>query len=82
MLKIREVEQILGDGVKVPQPAEIKNIAIARKSIVAKCDIKKGELFTEDNLACKRPGDGISPMKWNEIINTVATKDYKMDEKI
>ena len=82
VLKIREVEQILGDGVKVPQPAEIKNIAIARKSIVAKCDIKKGELFTEDNLACKRPGDGISPMKWNEIINTVATKDYKMDEKI
>lgn len=80
--KIREVEKILGDGKKIAQPAEIKNIVIARKSIVAKCDIKKGELLTDKNLACKRPGDGISPMKWKEVLNTVAIKDFKMDEKI
>ena len=79
---IRQVEVVMGEGNKVPQEAEIKNIAIARKSIVANADIKVGEVFTEQNLTCKRPGDGVSPMLWNEIIGTVATKDYLKDEKI
>ena len=79
---IRNVEKAFGDGKKEPQPAEIKNIAIARKSIIAKCNIKKGEIFTEKNLTTKRPGNGISPMKWDEIIGTAATKDYLEDELI
>ncbi|MEA2051166.1 MAG: SAF domain-containing protein, partial [Campylobacterota bacterium] len=57
-------------------------IKIARKSIVAHCDIKKGDILSEENLAIKRPGDGISPMRWDEIIGTIATKDYKEDELI
>jgi len=79
---IRNVEKAFGDGQKAPQKAEIKNIEIARKSIVAKCDIKKGEILSEQNLTCKRPAKGISPMKWDEIIGTVAKKDYKTDELI
>ena len=80
--KIREIEIILGDGSKKPQDAESKNKAVARKSIVAKCDIKAGEIFTENNLTCKRPGDGISPMKWNMVIGQIAKKDFYKDEKI
>lgn len=79
---IRRTTIIMGDGNKVAQEAEKKNIAIARKSIVAKTNIKKGETLTEENLTCKRPGTGISPMKWNEIIGTVAVKDYIKDEII
>jgi len=79
---VRNVEKAFGTGVKEPQEAEKKNIAIARKSIVAKCDIKKGDIFTEENLTCKRPASGISPMKWDEIIGTCATKDYAEDELI
>jgi len=80
--EIRNVEKAFGNGIKEPQEAEIKNIEIARKSIVAKCNIKKGEIFNEQNLACKRPAKGISPMKWDEIIGTAAKKDYKTDELI
>ena len=58
------------------------NIEIARKSIVAACPIKKGEMFTEDNLTVKRPGNGISPMRWNEVIGKVATKDFEEEEMI
>ena len=79
---IRKVELALGDGIKHPADSEIKNIAIVRKSIVAKCDIKKGDLLSEDNLAIKRPGNGISPMRWFEIIGQKANKDYKEDELI
>lgn len=79
---IRNIEKAFGDGEKEPQEAEKKNIAIARKSIVAKCDIKKGEILSEENLTVKRPGNGISPMKWDEIIGTVAHKDYHEDELI
>ena len=79
---VRNVEKAFGTGVKEPQEAEKKNIAIARKSIVAKCDIKKGDIFTEENLTCKRPASGISPMKWDEIIGTRAIKDYAEDELI
>lgn len=79
---IRNIEAALGDGIKIPSFSESKNIAIARKSLVAQKDIKKGEIFSEENLAAKRPGNGISPMKWDEIIGTVAKKDYKEDELI
>lgn len=79
---IRNVEKAFGNGVKEPQEAEKKNIEIARKSIVAKSDIKKGEILTENNLTCKRPGNGISPMHWDDIIGTVANKDYQEDELI
>lgn len=79
---IRHIEQALGNGVKQISKSERKNIAIARKSIVAASEIKKGELFTEENLTVKRPGGGISPMKWDEVIGTTATRNYQPDELI
>lgn len=79
---IRNIELALGDGIKKPSEGEIKNIVIARRSLVAKCDIKKGTVFSEDNLIVKRPGNGINPMRWDEIVGTVASKDYKEDELI
>jgi len=79
---IRNVEKAFGDGVKEPQETEKLNIEVARKSIVAKCDIKKGDVFSENNLTCKRPATGISPMRWDEIIGTIAQKDYSEDEII
>ena len=77
---VRNVEKAFGNGIKEPQEVEKKNIEIARKSIIAKCDIKKGEILTEDNITTKRPGSGISPMEWDNIIGSVAVKDYKEDE--
>jgi N,N'-diacetyllegionaminate synthase len=82
VLSIRNVEVALGDGKKQPSDAEKKNIAIARKSIVAACDIKKDELFTEDNLTVKRPGTGISPMRWEEVVGTKAIKDFSEEDLI
>ena len=82
VLAIRNVEKSFGTGIKEPQESEKKNITIARKSIIAKCDIKKGEIFTEENLTVKRPATGISPMKWDEIIGTRAQKDYNEDDII
>lgn len=79
---IRNIEQALGNAIKKPSPSEQPNIAIARKSLVSACDISKGELFTTDNLSIKRPGNGISPMRWDEIIGTVALRDYREDELI
>jgi len=79
---IRNIEKALGNGIKKPSKSEIKNIIIARKSIVADCDIKKGEVFTEDKLTIKRPGNGISPMNWDEIIGQIAQKNYRKDELI
>lgn len=79
---IRNIELALGDGEKKPSESERKNIDIARKSIVAKCDIKADEIFTENNLTTKRPGSGISPMRWNEIMDQKAKRDFKMDELI
>jgi len=79
---IRNIEQALGNGVKVPSPSEVKNKPIARKSIFANVDISKGEVFNENNITVKRPGTGISPMKWDEVIGTTATKNYKADELI
>lgn len=82
VVSIRNIEQAVGNGIKQPSPSEKKNIDIARKSIVAKCDIKKGEVLSEDNLYIKRPGNGISPMRWYDIIGTKAVRDFKEDELI
>lgn len=79
---IRNIEQALGSGKKVVSNSERKNIAIARKSIVAVCPIKKGEVLTEQNLTVKRPGIGISPMLWEEVIGTKAIKDFEEEELI
>jgi N,N'-diacetyllegionaminate synthase len=79
---IRNIEQALGDGIKRPSPSELKNIPISRKSLVAICDIKKGDLFSAKNLGAKRPGHGISPMRWNEFIGQPARRDYAVDELI
>ncbi len=79
---IRNIELALGSDIKKPSKSELSNIQIVRKSIVSKTKIKKGEILNINNLAIKRPGKGISPMKWDEIIDTKATKDYKEDELI
>ena len=79
---IRNIELALGDGVKKPSKSELPNIQSVRKSIVAKTTIKKGDVLNESNLTIKRPGKGVSPMQWDEIMNTVATRDYKEDEQI
>ena len=79
---IRNIEQALGSGVKKVSSSEMENKNIARKSIIAKCNIQKGEVFTEENLTTKRPGNGISPMKWYEILGKKATRDFSEDELI
>lgn len=79
---IRNIEIALGDGVKIPSISEIKNMSIARKSIVASCNIKKGEIFTENNVTVKRPGNGISPMRWDEVLGEKAIRDFIEDELI
>lgn len=79
---IRHIEQALGNGKKEPSPSEIKNKPIARKSIVAAKPIRAGETFTEESITIKRPGNGISPMKWDAIIGTKATKNYEEDDLI
>lgn len=79
---IRKTEIALGDGIKKVMPSEERNIVVARKSIVADRTIKKGEIFTEENLTTKRPGNGISPMKWAEILGQKAKRDFQEDEMI
>lgn len=79
---IRKIELALGSEVKRPSETEIKNRDVARKSIVAKKKIKKGELLTEKNITTKRPGTGIDPMKWNAIIGSKAVRDFDEDELI
>lgn len=79
---IRNIEMALGDGHKRVSESERKNLVIARKSIIAARDIKAGELFTEENLTVKRPGSGISPMRWNEVIGMHAVRDFLEDELI
>lgn len=79
---VRNIEKALGSSEKKPSTSEIKNIDIARKSIVAKKAIKKGEELTEDNLDIKRPGNGISPMYWYDLLGTKAVKDFSEDELI
>jgi N,N'-diacetyllegionaminate synthase len=79
---IRNIEKALGTGIKKPSPSELRNIFAARKSIVAAATIKKGETFTEMNITVKRPGTGINPMRWDEIIGRKAAKPYRKDELI
>jgi N,N'-diacetyllegionaminate synthase len=79
---IRNIEKALGTGKKTVTPSEEKNIAIARKSIVALTAIKKGELLTADNMTTKRPGNGINPMRWFEVLGTAAVRDFEEDELI
>ena len=79
---IRNIELAIGDGEKRPSESETKNRAVARKSIVAKKRILKGESFTEENMTTKRPGTGISPMLWNEVIGQIAKKTFEVDELI
>ncbi|MEX5354150.1 N-acetylneuraminate synthase [Pseudomonas juntendi] len=79
---IRNVELSLGDGIKRPTPSEVRNKLIARKSLVASKQIRIGEIFTEENITTKRPGTGISPMRWSEVMGKAATRDYEVDELI
>jgi len=79
---IRNIEKALGNGIKKPSPSELKNKPIARKSIIAVCDIQRGEKFTEKNIAAKRPGTGISPMRWDEVIGRKASRNFNEDEII
>lgn len=79
---IRNIEQALGTGEKKPVDAEIANKTVARKSIIASRPIKKGETFTEENITTKRPGNGISPMRWYEVLGKKAIKDFEEDELI
>ncbi len=79
---IRNIDKAIGDGEKKPSLSETKNISVARKSIVAMTPIKKGELFTEENLTVKRPGTGISPMEWDNIMGKSSNDNYKVDDLI
>ena len=79
---IRNIEQALGDGVKRPSLSEKKNIPLARKSIVAKKLINKGTTFSKKNLTVKRPGTGISPMEWDELLGRISNKDFIKDDII
>lgn len=82
VVAIRNVEQILGDSLKTVSESESKNKLVTRKSIVASRFIKAGELLSKDNITTKRPGNGISPMKWYDVIGTVAIRDFEEDELI
>ena len=79
---IRNIEKALGDGIKRPSPSEVKNKLVARKSLVAAQSIKLGELFSADNITVKRPGTGINPMEWDDIIGKTAKRSFKEDELI
>lgn len=82
VIAIRNIEKAIGNGLKEPSSSELANKAVARKSIVASRSIKQGEVFSEENLTTKRPGTGISPMKWYEVIGKVASRDFSEDEII
>jgi N,N'-diacetyllegionaminate synthase len=79
---IRNIEMALGDGIKRLTPSEEKNKPIARKSLVASRPIKMGEIFSAQNITAKRPGTGISPMRWDEVMGMKASRDFALDELI
>ena len=79
---IRNIEEAMGDGLKMPSKSERDNIRVVRKSIVASRNILAGEKFTEENIAVKRPGTGISPFRWDELLGLEANKDFQADELI
>jgi N,N'-diacetyllegionaminate synthase len=76
---IRNIEKALGDGVKRLSASESVNLNVIRKSIVAKCTIKKGEILSSENITVKRPAGGMSPMMWDDVVGSIATKDYEVD---
>lgn len=80
--EIREVERALGSPEKTPTPTELENARAARKSIAAARPIRKGDAFSGENLTTKRPGTGISPMRWDEVLGKIATRDFEEDELI
>nr|WP_303183125.1 N-acetylneuraminate synthase [Lachnoclostridium phocaeense] len=82
VVAIRNIEQAIGNGLKEPSSSEMANKGVARKSIVANKSIKQGEVFSEKNLTTKRPGTGISPMKWYDVIGKIASRDFSEDEII
>jgi len=82
VFSIRNIEKALGSYEKKPSPSEIVNISNSRKSIIASKSINKGELLSENNIMTLRPGEGINPMRWNEVINTIAVKDFQKDDLI
>lgn len=82
VIAIRNIERAMGNGIKTPSPSERKNTDIARKSIVARRAIIKGEALSEDNITTKRPGNGMSPMRWFEVLGTTAKRDFEEDELI
>jgi len=82
VLAIRNVSLALGDGIKRPSKSELKNKAVARKSIVAARSIQSGEMLTVDNLTIKRPGNGVSPMQWDQVVGKAALRDYEVDDLI
>jgi N,N'-diacetyllegionaminate synthase len=79
---IRNIEQAIGDGIKRPSASESKNKPIARKSLTAAKQIRAGEQFTPENVTAKRPGTGVSPMRWDEVIGKVAARDFAADDLI
>ena len=79
---IRNIEKALGSSEKKPSSSETPNMQLARKSIVAKINLKKGDILNKDNITAKRPGNGLSPMKWDNIIGTPSIKDYNADDQI
>ena len=79
---IRNIEKAMGNGIKKPSPSELKNKKIVRKSIVASRNIQKGEALILNNISVKRPGTGVSPMHWDEVIGKMADRDFKTDDLI
>ena len=79
---IRTIEQALGDGIKRSTPSELTNKVSSRKSLVASRLIQKGDVFSQSNLTCKRPGSGISPMYWDLFIGRTSSRQYKPDDLI
>ena len=82
VISIRNIEKAIGTGKKELSPSEIENKVIARKSIVASREIKKGEILTDKNMTTKRPGNGISPMQWHMVLGTSAIRNFSEDELI
>ncbi|HIF02412.1 MAG TPA: hypothetical protein EYQ84_03485, partial [Nitrospinaceae bacterium] len=79
---IRNVEQAMGSAKKFPTPVEIENKKIVRKSLVAACDILKGEVFSEGNITFKRPGEGLSPMRFWDVLGKKESRSFSTDETI
>jgi N,N'-diacetyllegionaminate synthase len=82
VLAIRNIEMALGDGIKRPSASEAKNRPVARKSLVAARAIREGEIFSADNVTAKRPGTGLSPMRWDDVMGCAAKRDFATDELI